>query len=943
MRPSLRQMQPRVTAVVVARNGAKYLPRTLAAIAAQTRQPDSVIAVDANSNDESLAIMVESAPAQVADAHGHRTFGGAIAQALHTAAPQAAENEWLWLLNYDNAPDVNALRALLGAVEIAPSVAVAGPKLVRWDDPAVISNFGESLTPFGRSLGLVNDELDQAQHDVQTDTLGVAGAGMLVRRHVWSALGGFDPQLTSVDAALDFCVRARLAGHRVVAVADARVASAGGPELFGKRSVSAAAHNRLQRFAQLHRRLVYAPGFAVPLHWLTLLPLAIVRSLGHFLAKRPTAVAGEFAAAFAAIFDAGVVAARRNLRRNKRLGFSAVDPLRLSWAELREIRAHERSGSTPDAAFDVARPRFFGDGGAWVVLLAAIAGVVSFSRLVDAPALTGGALLPLSSSVSELWTHVGYGWNDLAQQVVAADPFAVVLAVLGSLTFWNPSFSVVVLYLLALPLAALSAWLCAASLSQRPWAPTLAAIAWTLAPSFLVSLGEGQLGAVLVHILLPWLVLAVLRAARNWAMSAIAAILFAVIAASAPTIVPALVIALVAWIVARPKSSHRLLWIVIPTAALFAPLVVQQVARGTVLAIFADPGLPVAHVASSGWQLAIGSLTPGSNGWSALLSTLGLNDQYGPLVVALLLTPFALLAVLSLFVPGSHRSIPSLALALLGFVTAVAVTHVSVSSAGESSVALWAGGALSLYWLGLCGAVVVAVEHLDRHAALPALAALAGVLVLAAAPLWSLASGSAPVSVSNGRLLPAFVSAESIQHDGLGTLQLTVTSDSTISVDVHRGRGSGLDEQSTIASTSTELSAAEQRIATLAGNISSRSGFDVASELNDLQISFIVLTPESEEDAAETRQRIIEALDGNSALNPIGDTAQGYLWHYPEVSEPTTAIGPSNTDTQLGQGILAGQVLIFGLTLLLAIPTTRRRRLRAAKAESAVTVIEASE
>jgi GT2 family glycosyltransferase len=935
-------MQPRVTAVIVARNGAKYLPRTLAALAAQTRRPDSVVAVDAASSDNSLAIMVESAPAQVADAHGHRTFGGAIARAVQSAAPQTAENEWLWLLSYDSAPDPHALRALLGAVEIAPSVAIAGPKLVRWDDPALIASFGESLTPLGRSLRLVNNELDQAQHDVQTDILGVAGAGMLVRRQVWSALGGFDPALTSVDAALDFCVRARLAGHRVVAVADARVASAGGPELFGKRSVSAAALNRIQRFAQLHRRLVYAPGFAVPLHWLTLLPLAIGRSLGHLVAKRPTAVAGEFSAAFAAIFDSGVAAARRNLSRNKRLGFGAVDPLRVSWAELREIRAHERSGDAPDAVLDVAHPRFFGDGGAWVVLIAAVAGVISFSRFVDVVALTGGALLPLSGHVSELWAHVGYGWNDLAQQVVAADPFAVVLAVMGSLTFWNPSYSVVALYLVALPLAALAAWLCAASISERTWAPTIAAAAWTLSPSFLISLGEGQLGAVLVHILLPWLILAVLRAAHNWAMSAIAAILFAVIAASAPSIVPALLIALLAWIIMRPKSSHRLLWIVIPAAALFAPLVVQQLARGTGWAIFADPGVPVARLASSGWQLAIGNVVPGSNGWSSLLSTMGLNEQYGALVVALLLSPFAALAVLSLFVPGTRRAIPSLSLALLGFLTAVAVTHVSVSSAGESSVVLWAGAALSLYWLGLCGGVIVAIENFERTAALPALAALAGVLLLAAAPLWSLASGAAPVSASNGRLLPAFVSAEANQQERLGTLQLTVTSDSAIVVNIHRGRGSGLDEQSTFAATNTELSAAEQRSAILAGNIASRSGFDVASELKDLQIAFIVLTPESNKDAAETRQRIIEALDGNSLLNPIGDTKQGYLWHYSDVTEKTSTIGPSNTGTQTGQVILVGQAVVFGLTLLLAIPTTRRRRLRAAKAENAVTVIEAS-
>ncbi|MGV8877345.1 MAG: glycosyltransferase [Rhodoglobus sp.] len=936
-------MQPRVTAVLVARNGAKYLPRTLAAIAGQTRRPDSVLAVDAESSDESLSIIAASAPTQIVDSHGRRTFGGALAHGLQTAASPTTDNEWVWLLAHDSAPDPQALQALLGAVEIAPSVAVAGPKLVRWDDPSVISNFGESLTPLGRSVALVSNELDQAQHDVQTDRLGVAGAGMLVRRRVWNDLGGFDPKLTSVDAALDFCVRVRLAGHRVVAVADARVASAGGPELFGRRSLSAAAHNRLQRFAQLHRRLVYAPGFAVPLHWLTLLPLAVLRSLIHVVAKRPTAVAGEFAAAGAAIFDGGVAAARRTLKRNKRLGFAAVDPLRISWAEVREMRAHERHGDEPDAAFAVVHPRFFSNGGGWVVLLAGVVGLVSFSRFVDARALTGGALLPLSAHVPDLWAHVGYGWNDLAQQLVAADPFAVVLAVLGSLTFWNPSFSVVLLYLLALPLAGLAAWLCAASLSERTWAPTIAAVAWTLAPSFLVSLGQGQLGAVVAHILLPWLVLAVLRAAKNWAMSAIAALLFAVIAASAPSIVPALLIALVVWVVARPKAAHRLLWIVIPAAALFAPVVVQQISRGTVWAILADPGLPVSRVVSSGWQLALGISVPGANGWESLLSTLGLNGQFAPLVVALLLLPFALLALLSLFMSGTARAIAPLALALLGFITAVAATHTAVSSSGEIPVALWPGAPLSLYWLGLCGAVIVAADRLGKRAALPAIIAVVAIVALGVAPLWSIASAAAPVVVSNGRLLPAFVAAESTQHPGLGTLTLTVTSDSTIAVSVDRGRGTALDEQSTIAASSTTLSEIDKQNATLAANIASRSGFDVAAELRDRQIAFIVLTPERTNDEAETRQRIIEALDGNSALDPIGITAQGNLWHYPPASQAQATAIPSNTDTQLGRAILLGQAIIFGLTLLFAVPTTRRRRLRSAKAESAVTVIEANQ
>ena len=42
-------MQPRVTAILVAHEGAQFLERTLAALAAQTRRPDQVVAVDLGS------------------------------------------------------------------------------------------------------------------------------------------------------------------------------------------------------------------------------------------------------------------------------------------------------------------------------------------------------------------------------------------------------------------------------------------------------------------------------------------------------------------------------------------------------------------------------------------------------------------------------------------------------------------------------------------------------------------------------------------------------------------------------------------------------------------------------------------------------------------------------------------------------------------------------
>ena len=577
-------------------------------------------------------------------------------------------------------------------------------------------------------------------------------------------------------------------------------------------------------------------------------------------------------------------------------------------------------------------PGFFAGGGAWVVLVAAVAGAVAFGRFVDAPALVGGALVPLSSTVGELWSHVGFAWRDIGPGFLAsADPFGYVLAALGSLTFWSPSFSIVALYLVAIPLSALTAWVCAARFSVRAWAPAVAALAWAAAPPLLSALSGGHVGAVVAHILLPTLVVAIVGAARSWAMAAVAALLFLGIAASAPILVPALVVLLVAWMIARPTSAHRLIGIPIPAAALVAPLIVQQLGRGNWLGLVADPGLAVVNAPPSAWQLALGAPVSGLHGWEAFLGGL---SGIAPLVVTVLLAPLAALALLALFLPGSRRSIPAMLIALLGFATAVVSTHISVTLVGSEASSIWSGAGLSLYWFGLIAAMAVAIEALGKSAALPAFVAGVGVVAVAIPLFAAAASGAISVSESSGRLLPAFVSAEAANDPTLGTLELTAQPDGGIAVTVHRGLGTTLDEQSTLASTDTILSDEDARLAILAGNISSHSGFDVAAELDALHIAF-VLVPQASEANALTHERIVEALDGNRILTPIGDTAYGFLWHYEQLGLGEAPSGPGPTDTALGAAILVGQAVVLGMTILLAVPTTRRKRVRAARGPSA--------
>lgn len=930
------QMQQRVTAVLVVRAGAEYLDRTLSAISGQTRAPDSVVAIDLQSNDGSRDLLAAASVDQLVGAPADTTFGSGVAQALEVASSAVEDEEWLWLLAHDNAPEPRALAELLGAVERAPSVSVAGPKLMRWSQPDVIAEFGESMTRFGSSVALVSGELDQAQHDVQNDVLGVAAGGMLVRRSLWSRLDGFDPALPTTDAALDFSVRARLAGHRVVVVPDARVASAGGPQHFGRRSVGESRRARVARAAQLHRRLAYAPGPAVPAHWLSLLPLALVRSLLHLIAKRPASIGAEFRAALStAVAGSAVHRARRRIAASKEVGWSAVAPLRLTRRQAREQLAEQdqlRAGTArtgADVVYVEPPIGFISGGGLWTVVATAVVGLVAFGFLLGQTSVAGGGLLPLNPDVAALWSQVGWGYRGIGAGFVgAADPFSWVLAIAGTVVFWDPTFSLVLVWLLALPLATLGAFFCARRFAERRWLPAVGALLWGVAPPLLGALDAGRPGAVIAHILLPWLALTTVNAARSWSSAGGAALLFAAVTACAPSLAPALLLLWLAWMIARPRAAHRLIGIPIPAAALFAPLVIDQLVRANPLGLLADPGAPVGgqEVTRSGVQLAFGAASGTSLGWTDLVGTLGLPGSAGPFVAAVLLLPLGALALLSLFVRGSRRSIPALAVALVGYLTAVLASRLEVASEGPDAVTVWPGSGLSLFWLGLIGAALVSLDAVRRGALAGALA-LGVATVAASVPLvvGGTAEGSG-VTAGTERILPAIVDAEAGARDDIGTLILTPVDDGSMVAELQRGTGATLDDQSTLDTTARGFSDADLRLATLAGNLASRSGFDSAAELDDLAIVFIVLERAPTDAAGQVFERAGEALDGNALLAPVGETPRGLLWRYTDAPDDRAAIGPGDTETGYGLTVLIVQSAVLALAVLLAVPTSRRRR-----------------
>lgn len=934
-------MPARVHAILVVRPdgrtpAAHHLRRTLAAVAEQSRRVDVLTIVLCGGDDTLAEVARSSAAESVVTAPASTGYAAAVA----LVTPRL-DGDAVWLLAQDTAPEREALARLAGALELAPSVAFMGPKLVRWDDRSEIVSLGVGMTRFGRTVGFADGELDQGQHDGRDDVLGTDVRGVLVRADAWRELGGIDTALAGADEGLDLGVRAHLAGARVTLAPSAIVATAGDGVAGPPSPLTAQRRRRATyaaRVAQLHRRLTYASAAAVPFLWLAILPLALWRSIVDLVRKEPGSILPEWGAAFVALArPVAISRSRRRLAAAKRASWAQLAPLRTTGSQLRQ-RFGDDSEDPSAGTHRRGELRFFSGGGAWLVLGALVAGIAAFPALLAWPVLGGGALQPLRATVAQLWADAAYGQRALGLDTVGpADPFAAVVAIAGSLSAWDPSRAIVVLWILALPLAALGGWFAVTRVTDRAALRLAGGVLWALAPTFLIALTQGRPTAVLAHLLLPWLFVAGSVAHRSWAGAGATSLLLAGVIAVAPSLAPAFAVLwavsiLLAVVLRAGRGVARLIWTVIPTLIVFAPLVWSALRRGEVWGLLSDPGVPwagpqVAADAAGRALLAAGIPTPDLAGWTTFVPP-DTPTWWVPLLAA----PLALLALAAPLTQRWAAGIFLLGVTALGLATAFAAVGLSVSFEQSLAVAIWPGAGLSLAWLGaLCGALVALDAGLAPRLALArgaaAAAVVAAVAVLAVPGLTAMARGTALLANGPDSTLPAYVAAEGRDDPDVGTIVLTPQNAGGVSARVVWGGSETLGGQTTLLSTRSQESADDSGIAELAADLVTSSAENIVADLAGRGIGFVLLAPAlpPESDAARTlRLAAATSLDQRDTLDAVGETTKGTLWR---VTTDVSARPAVEASVHATAAIVATvQLVVLGSALLLALPTAASRR-----------------
>jgi GT2 family glycosyltransferase len=868
---------PHVLVVLVAHDGATWLPRTLAALEAQSYPDLDVVAVDNGSTDGSRQLLLEHlGPEHVLVAELDLGFGAAVSMALD--ARPAAEAPYVLLLHDDLMLAPDAIANLVAALEDDPRLAVVGPKLLSWDDQRELQSVGWTVDITGRAdSGVDEGEVDQGQRDQERRTLYVSTGGMLVRREVLDGLGRFDRRYHLFRDDLDLCWRAWLTGHDVEVIPDARgvhVAAATnylrlgqtrfiGPRYFAERNT----------LATLLKN--YGPARLLPTVVLYFL-VGVAKVLGFLLTRR---VSDAWQTVRAWLWNV------YHLRETWRLRRQAQRARVRSDAELRDLfgklaprvrayfeaiaewvaggdvggisdadRAAVRAGSEPQTAtrrilrFAARRPVLV------TGTVLAIVFVVGSAPLLVPGELRGGDLAAWPASPAVFFADYAAGWHEAGAFGTAGTP-SPSQAILG---FWHlavagSAYLAPRLLLLGLPFAA---WLLALRATQifsaRRLPRVVAATAYVLSPPMLAALATGRLGALVFAATLPGLVAAgavlarpTASAASAWRAVAGVVLLTAIAGSFEPLVLPTALLAAalllgVATLRVRDAGWRRALSTRIAIASL-GPLVLL---------------LPWSFdiVASEGpWRAGDGQIVANELWrWLTLVPELGGIPGWWAGV------GFLLAGLLGLALGGPRR--PEV---VTGLWTVALLGALAAWWLGRTGGATWPGVPMFLTAAAFAGLLAVAFAtaeaQLTRHAfgwrQLAALTTALAITVSLVTVATSLVRGPWGAYIVDEPALPSFITTAAVEE---GPFQVLVLADGggEVSWEVVDGEGPTMDAYGIPADASgIEL------VGPLVTDALSGRDPSAAAQLGALNVRYIVVPPGGESVALDDVLRAQPGLE----------------------------------------------------------------------------------
>jgi GT2 family glycosyltransferase len=211
--------------VVPSWNSAALLPRCLDSLAGQGVEVELLV-VDNGSSDGSVAYLERE---EVPHVSLPENVGFAVAMNLGVARVAA---DTVLALNADTVLEPGCIGQLLDALEADPALGGVQPRILQLEggevvpgDPAAarLYSAGQALTADGRAFETGAGKAQPPRLPGAHEIFGVCGAACLLRRELFSELGGYDESYFAFYEDVDLNVRARIASWRFAYVPQAVV------------------------------------------------------------------------------------------------------------------------------------------------------------------------------------------------------------------------------------------------------------------------------------------------------------------------------------------------------------------------------------------------------------------------------------------------------------------------------------------------------------------------------------------------------------------------------------------------------------------------------------------------------------------------------------------------------------------------------------------------
>jgi GT2 family glycosyltransferase len=208
--------EPKVTVITLSWNRKLVTLEWLESVFALNYSNYDVLVVDNGSSDDSVAAIREQFPEATVIENGEnlgytRGFNIGLEHAFRNGADYAL------VMNNDAVIDPEALRELVNVAEGDPRIGFVSGKVYNYFRPDEFETVGTRPHPIlvaGAQIG--EGKIDRGQYDEIAEREITDDVFLLARKAVFESVGGYDPDFFLVDENVDWCLRVRRAGFRIM-------------------------------------------------------------------------------------------------------------------------------------------------------------------------------------------------------------------------------------------------------------------------------------------------------------------------------------------------------------------------------------------------------------------------------------------------------------------------------------------------------------------------------------------------------------------------------------------------------------------------------------------------------------------------------------------------------------------------------------------------------